>query len=379
MIEKSPSSEAEFWSSGNLGMQGGEKVRLLFGQVREDEQVESFLLSGLGSAKKVFVIASGGCTALSLLMVGDQEIYAIDVNPAQVYLLELKAKIFQHLSFAEGKDACCTSAENAFDLLKEDLSEPCASYWTRNHHLLADGLNNAGWVDRMLRRLLKLFYVAVHPKKQVEYFLSQSDVHKQQQLYETMWANWQWRLATRVAFSRAFLSVGFGPKAIDALPSNFESVMAGRLARAFTAFAAARNGYLWQTFLARYPSDPAALPLYLQPKSALTLKRRVDSLHYECNDALNWLREQPDRSIDFFAISNILEITASIYAQQLANEIARTASSDALVCARSIFPKRQPILRDRSHRLIYQEDKSLESRELDRSCFCNFIEVYRAT
>src|SRR5688500_5787764 len=64
--------------------------RLFFAQVREDPELE---LSALGDALDgpVAIIGSGGCTALSLVAAGAADVVAVDANPVQNHVTELKA------------------------------------------------------------------------------------------------------------------------------------------------------------------------------------------------------------------------------------------------------------------------------------------------
>jgi S-adenosylmethionine-diacylglycerol 3-amino-3-carboxypropyl transferase len=70
--------------------------RLYFAQVREDPELEIEALRP-GPDDTVVVVSSGGCTALSMLAAGAGEVVAVDLNPTQNHLLELKQKALAHL------------------------------------------------------------------------------------------------------------------------------------------------------------------------------------------------------------------------------------------------------------------------------------------
>jgi S-adenosylmethionine:diacylglycerol 3-amino-3-carboxypropyl transferase len=80
--------------------------RLMFGQVREDAAVDLFLVRQLQSPSRLFVIASGGCTALSLLTVDSCTVDALDISQAQIALVELKAALLSILVLLAAKQAC---------------------------------------------------------------------------------------------------------------------------------------------------------------------------------------------------------------------------------------------------------------------------------
>src|SRR5688572_13028352 len=87
------------FGEGALGKKSGRQPgasagppRLLFAQVREDAAVEAGLLREVDGPARLFAIGSGGCTAFSLLAAKPEAaLYAVDINPAQIYLMELSA------------------------------------------------------------------------------------------------------------------------------------------------------------------------------------------------------------------------------------------------------------------------------------------------
>src|SRR5215831_13459560 len=68
---------------------GATDDRLYFAQVREDPLLEVEALAPT-SDDTLVVVGSGGCTALSLLAEGAGRVAAVDLNPTQNHLVELK-------------------------------------------------------------------------------------------------------------------------------------------------------------------------------------------------------------------------------------------------------------------------------------------------
>lgn len=394
MGDDSAQKELEFWRDGKLGKSSvsiganaNSRPAVLFGQVREDAEVEVSLFRSIKSKAKqnVFAIASGGCTALSLATVKECKIVAVDINPAQIYLCLLKTAALTRLNFGEAQLCMIQGANPYFDRVSELLPPEARQYFQQDRALLSQGLNNCGVTDQRIKQLMSLFYLSVHTKEQTRQFLSLPTLQSQQEQFHKMWKNWQWDFALNVVLSKTFLSVGFGREAIDKLPKNFSSIMKARLERALSQVPVHDNGYVWQTFLAEYPRGvqgqalETALPPYLQVKNQEQLKKNLSRVLFSVDDAVGWLEEQKDNSVDMFALSNILELVKSDYGIKLAEQVSRTARPGALVCLRSIFPKDEPVLRDLNGRLKYMPELSAEMEAKDRSCFCNFIQVYQKT
>ncbi len=381
----SEKKELDFWRDGKMGKTGSNPdAQVLFGQVREDAEVEMSLFRSLKTKQKqnVFAIASGGCTVLSLAAVKECKVNAVDINPAQIYLCLLKTAALTRLTFGEAQLCNIQAAEPYFERVAELLPAEARDFFRQNRQLLTRGLNNSGVVDNRLKQLMSLFYLSVHTKEQTRQFLSLPTVDAQKQYFTKMWKNWQWDFGLSIVLSKTFLSLGFGNNAVDSLPKDFSAVMKARLERALTEVPIQDNGYVWQTFLGEYPRNAqseaieSALPAYLQSKNQKTLKQNLERVLFSVDDAVSFLSEQKEKSFDLFALSNILELVKSDYGVKLSEQVARTARPGALICLRSIFPKDEPVLRDLNGSLQYKAELSAQMEAKDRSCFCNFIQVY---
>lgn len=389
--------------------------RLMFGQVREDAAVDLFLVKQMQSPTRLFVIASGGCTALSLLTVDSCQVDALDISQAQIALVELKAALFKHLGFVAARQACTGDARGLFAKVSSLLSPQARAIMEAQGGSLKSGLNNCGWVDRRMHQLTNVFYLFVHSIKETKYFLGLDDIAKQGEFFQKQWCNWQWKLAMRVAFSRLFLTLAHGRAAEKLVPDDFSAVMERRLVRAFTDFSNATNPYLWQAFFAQYNSGEAGLPPYLQKVNGPLIQANIERLNLVCEDTVAWLEKQPAASIDYFGLSNILELLPPEYATKLQAQIVRCGRPGAIVCVRAIFKRRAAMFeafdafeakatgadtsgasaggaytratntsgvdldhRDsRPGRLVFDRALSDAAERIDRSLFCNFYEIYK--
>ncbi len=376
--------------------------RLMFGQVREDAAVDLFLIKRIKSPSRLFVIASGGCTALSLLTVDSCNVDALDISQAQIALVELKAALFKHCGFVAAKEACIGDARGLLAQVSAFLAPQAKAIIDAQGESLKSGLNNCGWVDQRMHQLTKMFYLFVHSIKDTKYFLGLDDVNEQRQFFHQQWCNWQWKLAMKVAFSRLFLTIVHGKAAEKLVPDDFSAVMEKRLVRAFTDFPNATNPYLWQAFFSQYNSSEACLPPYLQRAFGPLIQANIERLNLVCEDTVAWLEKQPAASIDYFGLSNILELLPPEYATKLHAQIVRCGRPGAIVCVRAIFKRRTEVFeafeerslgadtsgidspgvdsvqRDsHSVKLTFDRVLSDEAERLDRSLFCNFYQIYR--
>jgi S-adenosylmethionine:diacylglycerol 3-amino-3-carboxypropyl transferase len=318
--------------------------QLMFGQVREDAAVEVMLVNEVQEPKRILIIASGGCTALSLIANGTYLVDALDISAAQIAFVKQKVKVFERETYY-----------NVLDKLKS--------------------MNVSGAVDQKMRKFSELFHTFVHPRKVTQTFLNESDVNRQSKFYKTNWRNWKWNLALKLAFNGTFLAAAKFPAAQQLVPGSFSNIMEERFEHAMTKFPNNTNPYLWQTLLAQYPDRPEGLPFYMQQDNYSKIVANLKNLSLHCDGLLEWLTEQEPGSIDFFGLSNVLEVLPDHFADAIAQQIVRCGKPGALIITRTIFPRRHATF---AHQNLQQEEE-LEKRaqSIDRSLFCNFIEVYR--
>ena len=206
----------------------------------------------------------------------------------------------------------------------------------------------------------------------------QTDLSTQRQYYRRHWDNWRWKAAFRGALSRPALRLVFGQPFVDRIPADLPQLIKERVDAAFLNSPILENGYLWQTFLGRYPPHESGLPIYLQKRHHAQIQESQTRVSLATGDAAAWLEEQPPVSIGFFALSNILEVTTPEYAARLTQAIYDSAKPGAVVCMRSIFPPAADYLRCCQEQFTPDTALSEELARSDRSLFCKFIQVLRA-
>jgi S-adenosylmethionine-diacylglycerol 3-amino-3-carboxypropyl transferase len=364
------------WAKGRLGKAGGQP-EIIFAQVREDAAIELEVLRSRPAGETAFCIASGGCTAMALLLARPTQVHAVDVNPAQIFLVELKKTALLHLPYAQTLRCLLQDARPFYERLRLHISQAAQTFWDARPHLLAQGLNNCGVIERRLRQLMRLLPF-MQSRRNVRWLFSCKNLREQRQVYRTQWNHWRWKLAFEMTLCKPVLKLVYGQEFLRAVPSHFGRRMKCRMDEAFLRYPIQDNGYLWQMFRGVYPKSVAALPLYLQPENHKEVQHGLSRLQAEHDDAALWLEEQAPNSIGFFALSNILEITSPAYAKRLLEAIARAAKPDAKVCLRSIFPFGDAVIegaRVSGAKFEFLPADDLENK--DRSFFCKNLRVLR--
>ncbi len=73
---------------------------LVYNTCWEDPRLDRKAMN-IGSQDRVMVITSAGCNALDYLLTGPAEVFAVDMNPRQNALLELKTAAIRSLEYGD--------------------------------------------------------------------------------------------------------------------------------------------------------------------------------------------------------------------------------------------------------------------------------------
>ena len=367
----------ELWASGTLGKKARRAPRIVFGMVHEDAAVEVAVLRRVRETREkpsAFCIGSGGCTALSLLIEQLSQLHIVDINSAQVRLIELKIAALQTLEHDETVHCFLRDARPFYARLRAHSSTRTQSFWDENHALLPHGLNRCGLIERLSRAIalgLQLSFGA----RRVRRMFAFRDSKKQRAYYRRSWEKGLWHAAFSILLSKPILRLLYARGFTSQVPTHFAQQIKARVDDVFTRFPAATNPYLQQTFRGQIPLRDESLPFVLQHENFDIIRANLNSVALRHADAASYLEAQPPDSIDFFALSNILEVTTIEYSKQLFRAVYRAATPNAMVCLRSIFPPTETETFPGFH-LEQEWSRDLESE--DRSLFCKNFRVLRA-
>lgn len=118
------------------------------------------LLEGLNPKpnSKFLSIGSAGDNSFSLLISNPELVVAVDVNPVQLYLIELKKSCIQHFSQEQTLEflgfKTATNRKQQFEILKSELSQDARLYWESNFHLIESGLIYQGKFEKIFPIIL---------------------------------------------------------------------------------------------------------------------------------------------------------------------------------------------------------------------------------
>jgi S-adenosylmethionine-diacylglycerol 3-amino-3-carboxypropyl transferase len=324
---------------------------LLFAQSWEDPELDIEALR-IAANDRVLVVTSGGCNALSILTTGPKELIAIDMNPAQSWLLELKLAGIRTLSheeflqllgvkFIEEPNPNDVGPAEIYGRVRRLLSEEARDFWDRNLHLIRQGVLEVGRYESYLATLRRVLRFLVGSSTLRD--LMRQQLATQEEFYRERWDHCAWRLFIRIFFSRYVL----GKRGLD---SEFFKYVEGvssfgehwlQLAKhVLTDLPVRENYFLAQILFGKY-LNREAVPRYLHPRHFENLKRYADRVRVVTQELEGFLVQSPAAGIDKHALSNVFEWVDEPTYQGLLREIWRVASPGARICYRNLLVRRE--------------------------------------
>jgi S-adenosylmethionine-diacylglycerol 3-amino-3-carboxypropyl transferase len=344
--------------------------RLFFAQVREDPRLElSALAAHLDGP--IAVVASGGCTALSLVAVGATDVTAVDLNRTQNHVVELKAVALAELGpagalgFLGGVPQSARARATTYGQLRPGLGRAARAYWDGRPGAVAQGVLGAGVTERFMAGLARAVRGVVHPRRRIDALLACETVAEQRELYDRSWDTRRWRalfalLCNRFVLRRTYDPGFFSNVGRPSFARHFHDVVEHTL----TELPVRDNYFLHHVLRGTYPAAvDGAVPPYLSSAGAVVPGEVRDRLTIVDAAFVEYLRSCADSSIAGFSLSNICEWLTEAEIGELFAEIARTARPGARLCFRNFVGWTEV---PASWRSVIREDIALGNDLIDR-------------
>jgi len=240
------------------------------------------LLKGL-SAKpggRILSIGSAGDNSFSLLLTDPEMVVAVDVNPVQLWLIELKQQaiaqldyedVLAFLGFRPSKERLIL-----FNHIKSALSKECRAYWELQKDTLQAGVISQGKFEGYFQFFARRILPWIHSRKQVEELLRPKSVDEQEQFYEKYWNTWRWRFFFKLFFSRYVMGkYGRDPEFLKEVEVSVGKTIYAKAGAHLRTVNAQRNYFLRYTLTGSFGD---LLPHYLQPEHFRIIQTRINRL-----------------------------------------------------------------------------------------------------
>jgi S-adenosylmethionine-diacylglycerol 3-amino-3-carboxypropyl transferase len=361
---------------------------LVYNACWEDPAVDRIALA-LRPEDTLLVITSAGCNVLDYALDAPKRIHAVDANPRQTALLELKLAGIRRLSYEDfyalfGEGVHGQFRELYGDALRADLSPFAQRFWDERPRWFAPG-QGGFYFQGLAGKVARAFhaYLKVRPRlaASVRALFQASSLADQRDIYDTrvrplMWSpGMNWTLSRQITMSM----LGVPAAQRRQVQAQHDRGVAGFIREAveyvFRELPVATN-YFWSVYI-QGGYSPHCCPEYLKPNNFAALKSGLADRVVPHTCTVTRFLQETDERISRFVLLDHMDWMSSYYPEALAEEwtaIFERATPDARVIFRSAHAAPaylDPIeigeprarLRDR---LVFHEAMAMELQRQDR-------------
>jgi S-adenosylmethionine-diacylglycerol 3-amino-3-carboxypropyl transferase len=301
----------------------------------------------IDESSDVLMIAGAGCNVLNLLLRAPRRIVALDFNPAQTALVELKLAAIRTLSHDDFVHLLgvrpFTDRLELYDRVRPALSAAAQRWWDANVATLEQGIEQSGRLDRYIAEFREHHLSRVHASDAVDRLLSLDDPEARRRFAHDAFFTPAFAAVFRAYFTRESLA-GRGRD-----ESQFRYVtdvdVGGwfwqRLQWVATNLPTRGNFYL-ERFLRGTARDLDAGPPYLRPRNYARLRalsQRVDVV----TDTLDgYLAAAPRGTVSAAGLSDVFEYMSSAASDALFSRLAAVLEPGGRIAFWNLFVTRCP-------------------------------------
>ncbi|MCC2548867.1 BtaA family protein [Hymenobacter sp. BT175] len=254
------------------------------------------------------IICGAGCNVLNTLLQAPASVTAIDLNPAQSRLLQLKQHVIQHhahpvfrgLIGFDGPDA----ARQAWAEVRATLGAEEQPYWESFFASHPGGILTAGRLESFITNFFATLDAAAQAR--LRHLLSFDNEEAQHRYFVSEVEPTDFRRQFIDYFDEANLSKGRDPKLFKYAEESGGEAFFARLRRHLGTQLARDNFFLRFFFFGPELPDHVLPPCY-QAAHYETLRRQLPTLRIETGEAIDFLLSEEGRIITKASLSNIFE------------------------------------------------------------------------
>jgi S-adenosylmethionine-diacylglycerol 3-amino-3-carboxypropyl transferase len=330
------------------------------------------LLEGLNPerGKKFLSIASAGDNSFSLLVSDPEIVVAIDINPIQLHLVELKKEAIRQLSHAEYIAFIGFRPSDqrlkTFDKIKSALPQKTVDFWEERRDKIEKGLIDNGKFEAYFRFFSKKVLPLIHTKKRVRKLLAKKTAEEQETYYRKKWNTWRWRLFFKLFFSKRVMGkYGRDPQFLKEVNLTVSQYIFQMAEQHLKSTHAQQNFILNYTLTGSFQNE---LPHYAQEKNYSKIKANIDKLITHEGVAENAFQQYG--KFHYFNLSNIFEYMDETVFQQVIDSFKGGMEPGAQLAYWNLMVPRRISETDPSE-FKYHESLSKQLSEKDKGFFYN--------
>jgi S-adenosylmethionine-diacylglycerol 3-amino-3-carboxypropyl transferase len=240
------------------------------------------LVEALSNARdgKILSIASAGDNAFALLTLQPELLVAVDLNPVQLALVELKKAAIAALT----REECVaflgfTDSDTRWEVyqqIKNRMDDRYRNFFDEKELDIRKGIIHAGKFERYFRIFAKNMMPLIHSKKTIHDLFEIKSQEEQEQFYHEKWNTWRWRLLFKLFFSKMVMGrLGRDPEFLNEVKVPVSEFIFKKAEKHLTGVGCQQNQMLRYQLTASFGD---LLPLYLRPEHYDQVRANLSAL-----------------------------------------------------------------------------------------------------
>lgn len=240
------------------------------------------LIAGLRVAPgdRVLSIGSAGDNSFSLLVNDPGLVVAVDINPVQLSLIELKKAAIavlsheQFLQFIGFKD--CANRKELFEEVRTKLPHDQQAFWEARLAEIQSGLIAQGKFERYFQLFRTKILPFIHNRARINLLFEEKEASQQQQYLQKVWNSWRWKMLFKVFFSKTVMGrFGRDPAFLKEVKVPVSTFILQQAANHLGSQACQHNYFLQFILKGQFETQ---LPHYARKENYELIKSRIDRL-----------------------------------------------------------------------------------------------------
>ncbi len=361
------------------------KPAVVYSNVWEDPELNRLSLQ-VKPGQNVLSITSGGCNSLCLLLEEPEKLISIDLNPAQLSMLELKRAAIIELEYDDFIEVLGTPffrkpsskpAQHRIDLynrIKQHMPGYAVDFWDDNQQIIRDGVMMCGKVEKFFafyRTILKWLY----GEKELLKLFEARDLAEQQEVYRNFRKK-KWNALHRILLNKTVLSLVKGAHSFAQVDfDDFAANLNQKRTLGMTRFFNPDNYFMSLLMLGAHYHEKGMSP-YLLRENFPKLKKNIGALEIYKGTIGDVLKKEGPASYDRLNLSNIFEWMTNEVFNSIIRECIELSRPGARMAWRYTLARPRELDAENLSRLEYEPELSDKLFKQDRAFIYESFHVY---